>query len=329
MEYRQLGRTDIRVSRVAMGCWQIVGSKIWGKQDEADSTAAVNTALELGVNLFDTAQGYGSGESEAMLGRALGSRRDQAIIATKVSPSNLEPDKLVAACEASLERLGTDYIDLYQIHWPNWEVPLDDTLGAMKRLQEQGKIHLIGVSNFGPQDLSAALEHADIVSDQLAYSLLARMIEYEIQPLCVERGVSILPYSPLMQGLLTGKYRSPDEVPDGRARSRHFSDDRPQARHGQEGCEQETFQAIERVQQIAKGLGKPMGAVALAWCLHQPAVASVIAGARNADHVRDNVAAAEVELDQPTLEALDEATRPVKEKLGPSADMWAAEPRLR
>ncbi len=329
MQHRRLGQSDIHVSPVALGCWALIGGFNWGPQDEADSIAAIEAALDSGVNFFDTAPGYGDGASERLLGRVLAPRRDEVVIATKVGAGDLAPDRLAASCHASLERLGTDRIDVYQIHWPNWEVPLGDSLDAMARLRDQGKVRAIGVSNFGRRDLTDALAWGEITSNQLAYNLLARMIEHEIQPLCAEHHVSILAYSPLMQGLLTGKFRQAADVPADRARTRHFASTWPQARHGEAGCEAETFEAIDRVRAIADELGQPMSAVALAWCLHQPAVASVLAGARSASQVRDNLAGASLALDDATLAALDEATAPVKQRLGPVADLWAGQPRMR
>lgn len=322
MQYRTLGQTNLEVSTVAMGCWAIVGDATWGPQDESDALAAIREALDEGINFFDTAEGYGAGESERMLGRALGERRREAVIATKVSPKHLQRRDVVEACERSLKQLGSDYIDLYQVHWPNWEVPVDETFAALAKLRDQGKIRAVGVSNFGPVDLADAINAARIESNQLAYNLLFRAIEHEIQPMCVAHGISILPYSPLAQGLLTGKFRSADEVPEGRARTRLFSDDRPQARHGEVGCERETFAATERIAAVSERLGEPMSRVALAWLLHRPGVASVLAGARNPAQVRENAAAARVSLSDEVVRELEEATDPVKAALGANPDPW-------
>jgi len=329
MQYRKLGTTDIEVSTVAMGCWAIVGDGTWGEQDRSDSLATIEAALDAGINFFDTAEGYGAGESEAMLGEVLSNRRDQVVIATKVSRSHLAAEDLQEACEASLKRLRTDYIDLYQIHWPSREVPIAETMQALERLKSQGKIRAIGVSNFGPQDLADLLAVGRCETNQLAYNLLFRAIEFEIQPKCVENDIGILCYSPIAQGLLTGKFSSADEVPEGRARTRHFSKNRPQTRHGEDGCEAETFEAIRKIRRISQQIGEPMGRVALAWLLHQPAVVSVLAGARRPEQVRENARAAQLKLSPDVLRQLSEATEPVKAKLGPNPDMWQSEPRMR
>ncbi|MFP4176411.1 MAG: aldo/keto reductase [Planctomycetota bacterium] len=328
MQYRTLGRTDIEVSTVAMGCWAIVGDSTWGRQDESDAVAALETALDRGITLFDTAESYGDGYSERLVGRVLSSHRDEVVIASKVSPNNLSPSDLKRSCENSLRRLQSDYIDLYQIHWPNAEIPIDDTLGAMEELREEGKIRVIGCSNFGPRDLSRLMGSARTEVNQVAYNLLWRGVEDELQQMCVDNDISILPYSPIQQGLLAGKFRNADQVPEGRARTRHFSGDRPQARHGEEGAEQLTFDAIEGVRKVAADLGEPMADVALAWLLHQPAVTSVLAGMRNEDQAEENARAGELDLPQDALDALDEATRPVKSHFQGELDMWQSDSRI-
>lgn len=329
MRYRTLGRTDIEVSAVALGCWAIVGDETWGPQQEQDSFDAIGAALDAGINFFDTAEAYGDGYSEELLGRALADRRREVIIASKVSSEHLGADELRAACERSLKRLRTGYIDLYHIHWPSREAPLEESLGAMERLKAEGKIRAVGVSNFGRLDLLEVLAHGRVEVDQLPYSMLFRAIEYEIVPLCVERDVSILCYCPLAQGLLTGKFATPDDVPESRARTRHYSKDRPQSRHSEPGCEQEVFQAIGAVRDVSEGLGVTMAGAAIAWLLAQAGVGSVLAGGRNAEQVRMNAAAADLSLSEDALQQLSAATEEVKAILGPNPDMWQTDSRIR
>jgi len=329
VKYCKLGQTDISVSVVAMGCWALAGDQTWGPQVEADSKATIRAALDAGVNFFDTAEGYGDGASEVVLGRALAGRRHEAVIATKVSRAHLSGDEVQQACENSLRRLQTDYIDLYQIHWPSRTVPLDETIEALEKLRQQGKVRAIGVCNFGVQDLSRLLKAGWAETNQLPYSLLWRAIEHEIRQKCVDEGIGILCYSPLAQGLLTGKFSSLDEIPDGRARTRLFSSDRSQARHGEGGCESEAFTAIEQIRRICDKIGQPMAKVALAWLLHQPGVTSVIAGARRPDQITQTARAAGLELSPETIAALAEATEGVKQKMGPNPDLWQSESRLR
>ena len=226
MQRRQLGNTSLKVSPIGVGFWGIVGGDYWGAQEESDTINTVRAALDAGINFFDTAEGYGDGYSEEMLGRALKGRRSEAIIATKVSQDNLAPDDIRAACERSLKRLQTDCIDLYQVHWPSRAIPFEDSMSTLLDLQRAGKIREIGVSNFGNLDMPEMLACGRFEANQLPYSMLWRAIEYEVQPQCVEGNISILPYSPLNQALLTGRYSNADEMPYSRTRTRHFRGDR-------------------------------------------------------------------------------------------------------
>ena len=322
MQLRQLGNSSLMVSPIAVGFWGIIGGDYWGHQDETDTIKAVSAALDAGINFFDTAEGYGNGYSEEMLGRALTGRRAEAIIATKVSKVNLAPDDIRAACEGSLKRLNTETIDLYQIHWPSRSVSFEDSMSVLLDLQREGKIRVIGVSNFGALDMPDMLQHGRYDANQLPYSLLWRAIEYDIQPQCVEQNIGILPYSPLNQALLTDRYRNADEMPYQRTRTRHFRPDRRDSRHGTSGYEAETFAAVDAIRQICADIGQEMVHVALAWLLHKPAVTSVLAGARNVQQVESNVIAGELSLSVETMERLDDATAELKAKLGPDPDMW-------
>lgn len=328
MKYATLGKADIKVSVVAMGCWAIVGDATWGPQDESQAIAAIHTALDEGITLFDTAEGYGDGYSEALLGKALGVRRSRAVIASKASATSARAGNMKKACEQSLRRLCTDYIDLYQIHWPNREVPFAETWKALEELKEEGKIRAVGVCNFGPMDLLRMPSNPPCVSNQLPYSLLFRALEYDILPRCAETDISILCYSPLAQGLLTGKFKNADEVPVGRARTRHFSKSRPGTRHGTDGCEAETFAALGALRSVSTRIGRPMAECALAWLIHQSGVASVLAGARNPAQVRENAKAGDLVLSPSDISELSAATDLVKTALGPNPDMWQAESRM-
>ncbi len=329
MQYRKLGSSDMDVSVFALGCWPFAGGKVWGYQDDAASIATVHAALDAGINFFDTAEGYEAGHSERVLGKGIAGRRGEAVIATKVSPSHLAHGDVIAACEQSLRNLQTETIDLYQIHWPNWEVPLEETVAALQQLKAQGKVRAIGVSNFGVRDLGDMLALGECVTDQLPYSLLWRVIEREIQPLCVDHGVGILCYSPLAQGLLTGRYASADEVPDGLARTRLYAASRPMSQHGEAGCEAEVFAALDEVRRIAGGLGQPMAAVALAWVRDQPGVSSLLIGARSPQELAWNLPALDVTLPADAKAELARVTEPVKAKLGPSPDPWLTPSRVR
>jgi aryl-alcohol dehydrogenase-like predicted oxidoreductase len=207
---------------------------------------------------------------------------------------------------------------------PSREIPFADTYGALETLRDEGKIRTIGVSNFGNLDQPDMIAVGRFESNQLPYNLLWRAIEVEIQPQCVEHTISILPYSPLMQGLLTGKFKTAAEVPDDRARTRHYSHERALARHDSPGYETETFAAIDAIRDIAAELNQPMAHVSLAWLLHQPAVTSVIAGARNRQQMEENAVAAELTLSDEVVKRLSAATETLKSRFGADPDMWAA-----
>jgi myo-inositol catabolism protein IolS len=202
-------------------------------------------------------------------------------------------------------------------------------LGAMAKLKQDGKIRYVGVSNFGVRDLTEALGCAEVVTDQLVYSLLFRAIEYEILEKCREAQVGVLAYSPLAQGLLTGKFKGSDEVDDERARIRLYSKNRPGTVHDGEGCEKEVFEALNKIHSICVDIGEPMANVALVWILQQPGISAVLAGARKPDQIINNAGAVDLELTDAVLSSLSDATEAVKKKLGPNADPWRTASRIR
>jgi len=321
MEYRRLGRTDWKVSVVSFGAWQIGDPEFWGNDDAANAGEAVQVALDEGVNLFDTAEMYGGGASEEALGKALGARRRDVHIADKVSPENCAPDRVRAACEASLRRLGTDWIDLYQVHWPSRTVPFEDTHAALSALRDEGKIREIGVSNFGARDLAQWCGAGGAASDQVGYNLLFRAAEYEAIPACRERGVAVLAYMPLMQGLLTGRYASIEDIPMLRRRTRHFSRHRDGTRHGEDGHENLLMDTVADLRDFAAAVGLTVEGMALSWLAAQPGVSSVILGARNPAQLLDNLRAVE-DIGPAAVAQLNELTYPLKRALGPNCDMW-------
>jgi len=294
---------------------------MWGPQEEAESIATLHAAVDAGINFFDSAEGYGAGRSEQLIGKAFKGMRDKVIIATKVSQRNLRPRDVRAACEKSLKTLAMDHIDVYYLHWPNWNIPFEETMGEMGHLRDEGKIRFVGCSNFGKRDLTDMLEVGRVEANQLAYNLLFRAVEHEIVPACIENQVGIACYSPLLHGVLAGKYARLADVPDNRARTRHFSN-RTQTRHGGPGVEAETQVAFDKVRRICDEAGLPMAQVALAWLLEQPAVATVIAGASRTSQVLSNAKAAELDLSDDIVAALNAATEPLKVEFGTNADMW-------
>lgn len=329
MRYTDLPGTDIKISSIAMGCWALCGDVNWGPQTVEDSVAAVRAAFDAGITFFDTAPGYGGGVSEQRLGQGLAEIRNKVVVATKVSPENLTPERVEESLNQSLRDLKMDHVDLLQIHWPNRDVPLADTWGALEALKTSGKVRALGVSNFGQLDLAAAAALGQPCINQVPYSMLSRAVEYEIAPACEKSGVGILCYSPLLWGILTGKYDKLEDIPPHRARSRHFSCKGELARHTEPGCEQELFTALDAIRSVAKRLNVPMSDLAVAWLLHQQAVTAVLSGIRNAEQAKANAKGADLQLDVDTLEELNRATYPVKRALGANPDLWQSEPQAR
>ncbi|MFZ0726455.1 MAG: aldo/keto reductase [Desulfobacterales bacterium] len=317
MELRPLGSSEIRISPIVMGTWQ-AGKDMWVGIDDHETIAALRAAYDAGITTFDTAEAYGNGHSERIVARALADVRDKVIYATKVFPNHLRYEEVVKACDRSLKNLATDRIDLYQIHWPSGsfktpKVPIEETLRALNDLKTQGKIRAIGVSNFSRSQLAEAGKYGQIVSLQPPYSLFWRQLESDAMPYCIENNMTILAYSPMAQGLLTGKF-GPEhrfEPGDHRAKSRLFEPDnyrRVQA-------------ALEKLRPIAARHDCTLGQLALAWVLSQPN-ACAIAGARNADQAAQNAAAAAVKLSSEDLDQMDAIGRSVTDHLDDNPVMW-------
>ena len=337
-----LGNSDLDITRLGFGTWAIGGPgwvSGWGEQDDDESVRAIHRALEHGIKWIDTAAAYGLGHAEEVVRRALdewGGERPYVFTKCGLEWDEkgdvkrvISRERIRRECEDSLRRLNVDVIDLYQIHWPNREVPLEDSVGALEELKQAGSIRAIGVSNFGIEDLSDFLELAHPESNQLPYNLLWRAIEHELVPACLENDVGVLTYSSLMQGLLTGKFKSADEVPDGRSRSRHFSNSRPLSRHDEEGFEEETFAVIRQLTAIADEAGSTLAQLAIAWLLTRPAVTSVLVGAKTPSQFTSNVEAAELDVPDWVMQKMTDVTNDLKGKLGPNPDMWQSESRFR
>lgn len=324
MNTRKLGSTDIEISPIVLGCMTFSGGANWGEQDENASINTIRAALDAGITTFDTAEGYANGLTETILGKALGRDREKAVILSKVAPKNAAYDNVIAACEASLARLGTDYLDLYMIHWPSREVPFEETMRAMEKLKTDGKVRAVGVSNFGVLDLDEILKCGVISANQLCYSMLFRGIEYSILPKCAENNIGVLTYSSLAQGLLTGKYLTADEFPVGRARTKHFSSQRREfARHGEAGHEEITFLAVNKIKVIADEMGVPMASLALAWSMARPGITGVVAGARTPAQAIVNAEAARIVIPSDVMAELTALTDGLKAEFGDIADPWA------
>ncbi len=317
MQMRPLGRSGITLSAIIMGTWQ-AGKAMWTGIDDRQTRTAIRAAFDAGVTAFDTAEVYGNGHSERILGEALAGVRDKAVIATKVFSNHLKFDQVIAACDRSLKNLGTDYIDLYQIHWPpgafgHAPVPIEEPLRALNQLKEQGKIRAIGVSNFNREQLQEALRFAAVESLQPPYSLFWRWVEKTVAPLCAEHQMTVLAYSPMAQGLLTGKFGPGHtfEKGDHRSANRLF--------------QPETFDRVQtalgQLRPIAQKYAVTLGQLALAWVIAQPGTCA-IAGARNTEQALQNAAAGEIRLSDEDLAAMDRIGRSVTDHLDDDPVLW-------
>jgi aryl-alcohol dehydrogenase-like predicted oxidoreductase len=323
MDQVTLGRTGLQVSPIAFGAWQLGGE--WGEFDQPEAIAAVRHARELGINLFDTAQAYGFGASERFLGRALRheleARRDDVVIATK-GGLRLGDDGLVrdsspawlrSGVEESLRALGVDYLDIYQLHWPDPDVPFAETAEALGELVQEGKIRHVGVSNFDGEQLAEFSRTRPVETLQPPYSLLRRDIEDDALPYCLEHDVGVLVYGPLAHGLLTG---SMDEettfaADDWRADSPDFDGE----------AFERNLQAVRELRAFARdALGCSVAQLAIAWVLANPAVEVALVGARHPRHIEDSVAAAELQLNDGDLEQIDRIMAGSTPVVGPSPE---------
>lgn len=318
---KKFGNTDLVTSPIVYGCMGSAGA--FGAQEENDSIEALQEAFNVGINFFDTAEAYGNGYSEQLLGRALGHKRSEIVISSKVAEQNMAPADIEIACERSLSNLGTDFIDLYMLHWPNRDVPLADSIGALEKLKQDGKIRYYGVSNFGNKDIEEALALGEISVNQLPYHLFSRAIEFEVQPKCLAAGVPIMCYSPLMQGLLAGKYRSLNEFPVNRARTRMFDHRKwAEVAHTEHGAEQTGQELLDALWQLVDGTGFSMEELAIGWLKSRAAVGGIIVGTRNAEQSRSLKKLLDIELEETLLKALSAASNQLKEQLGSDIDMW-------
>jgi aryl-alcohol dehydrogenase-like predicted oxidoreductase len=319
MEYIRLGNTGLKVSRICLGCMSYgEPSERWPwALDEEASRPFIQKALELGINFFDTADVYTRGKSEEVVGRALRdfAKRDEVVLATKVrgemgpgpNDQGLSRKHILSSIDASLKRLGTDYVDLYQIHRWDYETPIEETLEALNDVVRAGKARYIGASSMYAWQFAKALYTSDLhgwsrfVSMQPHYNLIYREEEREMLPLCRDQGIGVIPWSPLARGLLTGgRVKDGNETP--RAKSDGF------ARHLY--AHRDDFGIVERLAQVAKAHGRPDAQVALAWMLSKPGITAPIIGATRLHHLEDAVAALSIQLSEDEIKRLEELYQP-------------------
>ncbi len=301
MEYRAFGSTGIQISAMGFGCWEIGGG--YGSIEEADFIKAINRALDLGINSFDTAEAYGMGASETSLAKALGSRRKEAVITTKFGIGYPEckergfrdssRNRVMASIEKSLKALNTDYVDVYLIHWPDRTVPFDETLHALDDLVKQGKVRAVGLSNFKLDEIKACMAARRVDVVQYCWNMFDRRMQTEIFPYCVENKIGVMAYGSLAYGMLTGTFSEEMDFGKGDWRSKG-------GRLGNINLFQHLFdsqhylknlRAIEELKGVAKRYGKSLPQLALRWTTSNPVISTALAGCRNPSEVDDNVGA--------------------------------------
>ena len=324
----QLGSSSLRVSPLMIGCWSF-GSEdggYWGEQKQSDVNDLVSKALDMEINFFDTAVAYNNGKSESSLGIALKGKRERAIICNKINV--VDKDKLPnfeTIFKESLNRLDTDYVDLMMIHWPHKDGELlKANIEAFLKLKEKGLIREIGVSNFGVATMKIAKEcGVNIACNEFGYNLLCRGIEKEILPYCLENKIDILAYSPLMQGILTGKYTKVTEIPYSRRRTVHFSKmENPDSLHGRPGADAEMEQLFKDLKSLSDETGIASSTLALGWVKSQKGVSCVIAGCRNIDQLLENYRSLDVKLSDDIISRLYQISQPVIDKVIDCLDIY-------
>ncbi len=315
MKYRRLGNSELYVSVVGLGTW-VMGGVWWAEPDDEQSIAAIRASIDGGINLIDTAPAYGYGRAERLVGRAIKGLRDKVIIATKCGLSwdekgnitnNLKRESLLREIDDSLGRLEVDVIDLYQVHWPDPNTPIQETFETLEEIRQSGKIRYIGVSNFSVEQMEEARKFTEIVSDQPPYSLFQREIEKEILPYCRANNIGILAYSPMERGILTGKFHLDGVIPPDDLRRGHPTLSPKQF--------EPTRRCLSKLRELAEEKNTTLGALAVAWVIHQEGVTSALCGARNVRQALENLKAGEVELTAEDLQHIDEIVREWEEEI--------------
>jgi aryl-alcohol dehydrogenase-like predicted oxidoreductase len=341
MEIRRLGRSELPISSLGLGCWAFGGGRYWGGQSQKDTDEVVHAALDHGITYFDTAEVYNDGESERSLGLALKGRRSGAVIGTKDSTSNTKETVLREHCEASLKRLGTDCIDIYMLHWPiNAKAiehfsadpmlvlsppAMEEAFGMLMQFRKEGKIREIGISNHCVVQMEEIRKTgADVVANELPYNLVSRAIEESILPYCLRNRIGVIGYMAMQQGVLAGIYPTFDAIPPAQAHSRHFRQSRGgvESRHHEDGAEGEMLVLLQEMKMIAKSLGMAVPMLSLAWAMANRGIDCTLVGSRSLTKLEMNIEAASCRLSADVLEQLNRLSQPVLEKLGDNPDYY-------
>lgn len=315
MRYTELGTSGLKGSVLQLGTWPAAFTNP-NDPDAREFVSVIRQSLELGINVFDTAESYGKGRAERVLGQALKEAgvRDQVMIAGKVAMENLHADDVRRSCEASLKRLNTDYLDILYIHIPNPKIPVEETMGALLKLKEEGKIKAIGASNISKEELTAALAAGKIDMIQNCYSMLWRWMEDDLIPYCLDNAIGFVTFSPLVQGILSGKYSidTDTEQLDDRKRITLFRDK----------WFGKALVIAEGVKYMAKKYGKTPSQIAINWVLSQNGINSVVISAKNASQLLDNCGALGWQFEQEDLDYLDKLTRTLTDSLPHHISFW-------
>lgn len=320
MAYTKLGNSDLEVSEICFGAWAI-GGWLWGGTDEAAALRALDAAIDMGVTTIDTAAVYGFGLSEEIVGKAIQGKRDKVQILTKYglrwddtrgefffatqfndgTPASIHSyagkESIIEECEKSLKRLNTDYIDLYQQHWPDKSTPVEESMEALEQLIKQGKVRAAGGSNYGTEDMKRAHAVVPQASNQVAYSMVKREIEDEIVPYCIDNNISIVVYSPMQRGILSGKIKPGHRFNQG--------DSRPDTPFYKPENIKRIHAFLENIKPVADGKGVSLAQLVLRWTLQMPGVSTVLAGIRNEEQLKENAAAMEFKLSPEEMDTIN------------------------
>lgn len=302
MNYKPLGKSDVKISELVLGCWEL-GGDYWGNYDQSTAVGYIHKAFEVGINTYDTAENYGEGFSETVLGNALSDLpRDQINIITKIWPSHMSKELVASTCEEQMKRLKTDYLDTYFLHYPSREVPFEETMEEMMKLKKAGKIRSIGVSNFNLKQLQEITQYGDIDVIQPCYNLLWRFIDRDnILQFCIDHQIAVIPYSPLAQGLLTGAIGRDSKLAEDQKRKN--------TPLWQPEWFNKALDVTDAVTKVAKKYGKTTAQTALCWLISNPGITAPIIGVANNDQVVENTKALGWKMEQEDFDYLNEVSK--------------------